>query len=626
MGGCSFYTIVNTGSTSDSISFFDCDGIGFNCNLTLNVGETYFVNSIDSLSSGGELAVYNDGLTNDYLDFSGYCGGNFSIGFSLGTTTAFTLNRIYCFSSVTNCDPDIILDLPTQCFKLISSGASPTYQLASIVSNYAYNGVLISECLGFCPCITPTPTPTTTPTPTPTTPTCDTDYCITNTGFDYDDNYQVTGTYDGKDYWVGSTNGYYIYYNSGNTQWCLSNTLGGSCFLFGKSPCTSFCPDLCDEYFNNGICLTPTPTPTINCDVFDFQAIFNCEVPFSPTPTPTNTSTPTTTPTPTPTDVCGYLTLSVTVDTYTPTPTATPTNTPTPSPQIIRPFNFSGDVTFNTLESSIICPQSFKFQDCYNGNLYFTTNSLLLPNGGSLQPFMIFKANVDGEVKCISYLEVDTQTIGVNDIELLEGPVGYSNLGECVFCTPEITKTPTPTPTPTNTSTPTNTPTPTNTSTPTQTTTQTPTMTPTPTNSEICNCYGINDYSFGNTQVTYTNCNTNSLTTVTVPQAPFVSFLLRVCSKTTPTVSFGNVVSISNDCEDCCMCYGLSGASSEDVTYEYFDCDGVSQTITVTKNTFTFVCASVFPTSITPFNAGYVFHPLGQPQPCSPPYTNPCFT
>ena len=43
---------------------------------------------------------------------------------------------------------NIILDLPTQCFKLISSGASPTYQLASIVSNYAYNGVLISECLG----------------------------------------------------------------------------------------------------------------------------------------------------------------------------------------------------------------------------------------------------------------------------------------------------------------------------------------------------------------------------------------------------------------------------------------------------------------------------------------------
>jgi len=259
-------------------------------------------------------------------------------------------------------------------------------------------------------------------------------YCISNTGYLYDDNYMSAGTYDGETYWTGSTNGYVIYYNTGNTQWCLSTVTGGTCLLFGKTPCTSLCPDLCYDFFTSGICPSPTPTPTINCDTLDFEAIFNCEVSPTPTVTPTLTPTPSITPTLTPTQECGYLNIDLSISAYTPTTTPTPTITPTSSQQITRPFNFSGDVTFTTVDSNIRCPNSTKFQDCYSGEIYNTTDILVLPVGVYLEPFMIFKANVNGQTKCISYLDVDNNTIGTDTIEIIEGPLGFSNLGECVLC------------------------------------------------------------------------------------------------------------------------------------------------------------------------------------------------
>jgi len=86
--------------------------------------------------------------------------------------------------------------------------------------------------------------------------------------------------------------------------------------------------------------------------------------------------------------------------------------------------------------------------------------SVPTPSGNTLEQYMIFKALVDGESKCISYVGVNTEVIGNTEIVLTQGPVGYFNLGQCVECFPDVNPTPTPTQTPTVTPTLTQTPTP----------------------------------------------------------------------------------------------------------------------------------------------------------------------
>lgn len=356
---------------------------------------------------------------------------------------------------------------------------------------------------------------------------CPTEYCVRNTSFStYDDNFTTNGTYDGYPSWSGSSNNYYIYFKTGTTQWCLSDTLGGDCLLSGKSPCTTECPDLFDLYLYSGMCTTPTPTPTNNCSVLDFESFFDCDPTNFNTPTPTTTTTKTPTPTPTTTNVCNSLRVNSEIHNVTSTPTPTPTHTPTSSSPVIRDLSFSGNVTFNTVNTNINCPISKEFSDCNNPNITYTTTDVLVnPSGGEITENMIFNADVDGNTKCISYVGVSYETIGGNSILLNSGP-----LVVCTLCSP--TRTPTQTPsqtptfTPTNTSTPTNTPshtptptpTNTNTNTPTNTPSYTPTRTPTPTHTPThtptsttplnpCpNCVS-SDITIG-TQV-WAKCNTN---------------------------------------------------------------------------------------------------------------------
>jgi hypothetical protein len=308
---------------------------------------------------------------------------------------------------------------------------------------------------------------------------CPTEYCISNTSFpSYNDNFSFNGDYDGYYSWSGITNGYFIYFKTETTQWCLSNTLGSDCLLSGKSPCTSECPDLYGTYFSTGICLTPTPTPTNNCSVLDFESFFDCSPISYITPTPTSTTTTTPTPTPTNTNYCNILKIDAEINSITATPTPTPTMTPTSSRPVNRNCSFLGDVTFNTVNVNINCPISKQFSDCNDPNIIYTTTDVLIVQGGSeLSEYMVFNASVDGFTKCISYIGVTYETIGGNSIVLNSPPLGYSNLGGCSYCQP----TPTPTPTQTQTPRPTNTPTPT--SSQTQTPTQTPTQTQTPTHS-----------------------------------------------------------------------------------------------------------------------------------------------
>jgi hypothetical protein len=330
-------------------------------------------------------------------------------------------------------------------------------------------------------------------------------FCIRNSGFpEYDDNYYISTTqYNGNSYYTGLTNGFFIYFNSGITSWCFSTTLGGDCILMGKSPCLSDCPDLSDTFFNNGFCPTPTPTPTANCSNLDFDAVFECEITMTPTQTPSLTPTNTLTPSVTQTVYCP-IGIDATINAYTPTRTPTPTMTPSTAGQLGNYCSFSGNVTFTTVDSVIECNFSKQFQDCYNGEYYYTNSSVITPSGGSISQYMIFQAIVDGVSSCISYVGENQNVSGINNITLTTEVIGYSNLGDCSKClavlTPTPTQTPTVTPTIPLTSTPTPTPTVTQTSNnPTPTPTRTPTKTQTPSMSPVTIWYtfkicGKNNY------------------------------------------------------------------------------------------------------------------------------------
>jgi len=282
-------------------------------------------------------------------------------------------------------------------------------------------------------------------------------YCVNDTGLGYDDYFKYAGTHNSEPYWSGETGSYVIFYSTGGT-WCLSTVLDGACLLEGPYPCNSVCPDLCDDYVFSGACPTPTPSPTVNCSVLDFNAIFDCEVTPTPSITPTISSTPTSTPTPSASNPCGGSAIDVTIVGYTPTPTPTPTVTPSNTPEITRPCSVSGNVTFNTVLGLIECPSSKKFVDCVNGNLYYASNPIILPSGGTLSQLSVFKADVDGISRCVVYVGIDLTVNGMNIIELTDGPLGFD--ADCSVCIPDVTQTPTPTPTPSITPTITPTPTP----------------------------------------------------------------------------------------------------------------------------------------------------------------------
>ena len=353
---------------------------------------------------------------------------------------------------------------------------------------------------------------------------CQSSYCISNTGYPlYNGAYNIAGDYNNTKYWTGQTSGLYMYYSTGSTRWCLSSTLGGTCLLSGKSPCYSECPDLYNVYLSSGTC--PTPTPTNNCSVLDFNSYFDCEpVEFvTPTPTPTPTNTPTTTVTPT--NYCYSIYVDATLEVVDSTPTPTPTVTPTQTPIINRDCNFSGDVTFNTINVSVNCPVSKEFSDCNDPNTIFTTTDVLVnPSGGEITQYMVFNAYVNGLTKCISYVGINYDIIGGDTIKLNTGPLGYSNAGGCSSCSPY--PTPTPTPTITRTLTPTNTPTksvtptktPTRSVTPTRTPSQTPTKTATPTHTPTTTVTSTNTPTITRTQTqTPTNTPTQTQTPTNTP-------------------------------------------------------------------------------------------------------------
>ena len=408
---------------------------------------------------GSNYFNFSSTTSSDSFDFYGV--SSIFSALTIGNTTYF--KKIISDSST----PETIVE--NTCFKLVSTGSS----IYDMYSTLGWNG---NSC-----------------------PPCSLTYCIKNTGLvGADDNYITGGTYNGYTYWTGQTSGWTIYHTTGTTNyWCLSNTLGGTCYLTGKSPCTSSCPDLSSIYVFNGTCPTPTPTPTKNCEVFDFTAIFNCDFIPTPTPTPSASLTPTPTVTPSSTNFCSIIGISASGYTYTSTPTPTPTVTPTMydentlkklpfySPLISRNCPVFGFANFSAITGQIICPGALKFQDCYDTDQFYYTNDVtgLLP-GIYLEQYAIYSAIVNNNgvisTRCISYYGYDYDHGNINTIHITNSnSYGLSIQGACILCQSAIVPTSTPTQTATMTKTPTLTPTPTVTTTTTTTPTYTPTQTPT---------------------------------------------------------------------------------------------------------------------------------------------------
>jgi hypothetical protein len=223
-----------------------------------------------------------------------------------------------------------------------------------------------------------------------------------------------------------------------------------------------------------GLCPTPSPTPTIN-----------------PTSTPTPTTTPSLTPTLTSTP------------TLTPTSTSTSTPTPTTSPTV------TGTLTPT--------PTQTRLADCYQ-KIYFDVTLT--------ETFFSYTDCCSGEVNILSV------EAGVDSWGAPEGCIEYGSVtvisGEfnnLYYNSPCACPTPTPTLTASNTPTPTttNTPTLTASNTPTPTTTSTPTNSPTTTNSPT---------------PTLTQTPTASVTQTPTPTQTEPTVTQSVTPSQTPTQSF----------------------------------------------------------------------------------------
>ena len=303
-------------------------------------------------------------------------------------------------------------------------------------------------------------------------------YCLNTGGVTiYDGNYLYGGKYNDRDYFVGgNTVTGYIFFD--DTKWCLSDTLGGDCILFGRTNCNDFCPDICDDELIPGQCqVRPTPTPGI-CDDFDFIALFNCDNP-TPTPTPSPTATPRPTatqgPTPTPTPDCSGKEISLSATTIV---VIIPTPTPTPTTTVLPTICFTGDVVYNLFDETFMCSTTKKLVNCYNGDEYYITDPLEF-SGIPIETGVTVSAIINENLVCVTYEGLSN--ISSNSILTIVTSIMGVGCSSCTLPTPTPSPTPTRPITPTPTKTPPPTPTPKRPITPTPTPTPTPTRKPTPT-------------------------------------------------------------------------------------------------------------------------------------------------
>jgi hypothetical protein len=404
------------------------------------------------------------------------------------------------------------------------------------------------------PSPTPTPTPRVTPTNTPTpsvTPSACaySTFCFRTTLPElqsYSGNYTQYGyfynshlTYSGD-----GINSGVIYYFTSVTEsfWCLSTSLGGSCLLRGASPCNSNCPDISGNFFNSGICPTPTPSPSA-CTI-DFVAYFDCDWEPVLTPTP---SVPCDdvdfdffsfglTPTPSSTNTGFGKALQFSL--YESTPTATSTATPTPTFDPIPNVPAGGKVSFEIFDSPLDCPTVKILQVCGQETFYYVTSDLVF-GGAPIAQNVTFNGNINGQSLCLNWIGTTSQISSNAIVSTI-----YSVPGTCGLClvkpSPTPTSTSTPTQTPTNTSTPTQTSTPT----PTPTNTATQTMTPSPTRTTNLTPTPTSTQTPTNTSTstqTPTNTSTSTQTPTPTPTKAQLYYQFTLCPDQNSLIRFNRL-------------------------------------------------------------------------------------
>ena len=386
---------------------------------------------------------------------------------------------------------------------------------------------------------------------------CSTDICVVNSGI-YNDNYTFSGQYGGIDYFENSISSYYIFYSQTELRWCLAANIGDPCILFGPTNSVDPCPDFYSGIIVNGLCPTPTPTPTLACNI-DFDAMFDCDVFVTPTPTPTKTPTKTPTPTPTVTNVCGGVYLSVTANTYSPTPTPTPTLTPTPSIPIDRPCNFDGIAKFNSVDGFIVCATSKKFEDCFTGIEYYTTQTIFDSLGNLLVVGDVYGGTINRISSCFIFQTI-VDNISGGDKVVITTEYGPSSQGSCLNCFP-ISNTPT----------------------------LTPTITPTPTIPCLCLSYRISNIIGVGPSIEFMSCDNKDvlLRSGSMGWTTWLNHEVIICSKDIPTIVNGSatITNIGDCCNGNCIQYLLFNTSTVSQPYAYTNLLGVITYQSLNSNT-----------------------------------------
>jgi hypothetical protein len=304
----------------------------------------------------------------------------------------------------------------------------------SVIAPEGVYVTLIGECPAPSATVQPTPTQTPTPSLTPSAGwnLCPVEeYCVLTyfpTTELYDGTYYSAGTHNDRVYYSGDTG--FIYYSTGTTSWCLSSTLNGSCILHGKIPNSSICPDLCDELFSSGTCVTTTST-TNPCNIFDFDAYFDCDVSTTTTTTipcsatSINVTFSAYTTTTTTVSPCPSFTGSISFSSYTTTTTTTGTTTTTTAN---RSLPVSGDVTYTLVETVFVCPgQTYQFQECNTNNMYYLEPSNIFVDVDLITNYA-YNMTINGTQSCYTYIGVST--VSPNAI----GSVVDSWYGNCSTC------------------------------------------------------------------------------------------------------------------------------------------------------------------------------------------------
>ncbi len=206
--------------------------------------------------------------------------------------------------------------------------------------------------------------------------------------------------------------------------------MGGDCVLHGPIPSYEICPDLCSDFFSSGTCVTTTST-TNPCNIFDFEAYFDCDVSTTTTTTipcsatSINATFSAYTTTTTTANPCIGVGGSISFSSYT---TTTTTNATTTTTTINRGLPVSGDVTYTLVETVFVCPgQTYEFQECNTNNMYYLEPSNTFVDVDLFTNYA-YNMTINGIQSCYTYIGVSTissnATVSVID----------SWYGECSTC------------------------------------------------------------------------------------------------------------------------------------------------------------------------------------------------